>query len=110
MKQQEGGDTYVMRSFKICSIQQILLVCSRTTRWTGHVARMREKKNAYKVLIGNSATRRPLGKPRRKWDYTKMDCQGIRWDGVDGIHLDGGTVQWRALVNTLMNLRMLRIS
>jgi hypothetical protein len=58
-----------------------------------------EKRNAYRILVGKPEEKRPLGKPRRRWEYNfKMDVREI-W-----IHLDRG--QWRALVNTVMNLRV----
>jgi hypothetical protein len=68
---------------------------------------MREKRNAYRILVGKSEEKRPLGRPRRLWvDNIKMDLRGIGWDGVDWTDLDQDMDQWRALVNTVMNFRV----
>jgi hypothetical protein len=78
---------------------------SRRMRWAGHVARMGEKKNAYRILMGKPEGRRPLERPRRRWvDNIKMDLRELGWDGVDWIDLAQDRDQWRALVNTVMNL------
>jgi hypothetical protein len=82
------------------------MIKSRRMRWAGHVARRREKRNAYRIFVGKSQGKRPLGRPRRRWvDYIKMDLREIRSDGMDWIDLAQDRVQWRALVNTAMNLR-----
>jgi hypothetical protein len=58
-------------------------------RWAGHVARMGETRNAYRILVGKAEGKRPLGRPRRRWvDNIKMDFREIGWDGVDWIELD----------------------
>jgi hypothetical protein len=63
----------------ICVISFI----SRTIRWTGHVARMGEKRNAYRRLVGKPERKRPLGSPRRRWvDNIKMNLRGTGWDGM----------------------------
>jgi hypothetical protein len=52
-------------------------------RWAGHVARMGETRNAYRLLVGEPEEKRPLGRPRRRWaDNIKMDLRE-RWDGMD---------------------------
>jgi hypothetical protein len=80
---------------------------SRRMRWAGHVARMGEKRNAYRILVGMPEGKRPLGRPRRRWvDNIEMDLRGIGWDGGDWIDLAQDRDQWRALVNTVMNLRV----
>jgi hypothetical protein len=57
-------------------------------RWAGHVARMGEKRNAYRILVGKPEGKRPLGRPRRRWaDNIKLDLREIGWDGVDWIDL-----------------------
>jgi hypothetical protein len=64
---------------------------------------MGEKRNACRILVGKPEGRRPLGKPRRRWmDNIKMDLREIGWDDVDWVDL----AQDRALVNTVMNLRV----
>jgi hypothetical protein len=55
---------------------------------SGHVARMGERRNACRKLVGNPEGKRPLGRPRRRWvDNIKMDLREIGWDGMDWIHL-----------------------
>jgi hypothetical protein len=66
-----------------------------------------EKWNAYKVLVGKSEGKRPLGSPRRRWvDNTKIVLREIGWDSVDWIDLAHDRDRWRALVNTVVNLRV----
>jgi hypothetical protein len=65
-----------------------------------------EKKNAYRILVGKPEGNRPLGKPRSRWeDNIRMDLCEIGCFGMDWIDLAQGRYQWRALVNTEMNLR-----
>jgi hypothetical protein len=76
-------------------------------RWAGHVARKGEKRNAYRLLVGKPEGKRPLGRPRRRWvDNTKMDLLDIGWGGVDWIGLAQDRDKWRALMNSVMNLRV----
>jgi hypothetical protein len=68
---------------------------------------MKEKRNAYRILVGKPQGKRPLGRPSRRWvDNIIMDLREIAWDGMDWIDLDQERDQWRALVNTIMNLRV----
>jgi hypothetical protein len=61
----------------------IRTIKSRRMRWAGHVARMGEKRNACRILVGKPEGRRSLGRPRRRWvDNIKMDLREIGWDGV----------------------------
>jgi hypothetical protein len=63
---------------------------------------MEETRNAYAILVG-----KPEGRPRRRWvDNIKMDLREIGWGGMDWIELAQDRDQWRALVNTMMNLRV----
>jgi hypothetical protein len=81
---------------------------SRRMRWAGHEARMGEERNVYRVLMGKQERKRPLGKPRRRWeDGTRLDLREIGWGNVDLIQLAQDRDWWRALVNTVMNLRVL---
>jgi hypothetical protein len=71
------------------------------------VARIGEKRKAYKIFVGKPEGRRPLGRSRRRWvDNIKMDLREIEWDGMDCTDLAQDRHQWRALVNTVMNLRV----
>jgi hypothetical protein len=80
---------------------------SRRMRWAGHVARMMEKRNVYRLLVGKPERKRPLGRPKhRRVDNIKMDLREIGWDGVDCIDLALDRDKWRALVNAVMNLRV----
>jgi hypothetical protein len=64
------------------------MIKSRRMRWAGHVARMGEQRNSYKIFVGKPEIKRPLGRPRRRWvDIIKMDLRGIGWDGVNWIDL-----------------------
>jgi hypothetical protein len=60
----------------------------RRMRGAGHVARMGEKRNAYRLLVGNPEGKRPLGRPRRRWvDNTRMDLEEVGWGDVDWVGL-----------------------
>jgi hypothetical protein len=81
------------------------VIMSRRIRWAGHVACMEEMRNAYRILVGKNEGKRPLGRPRCRWeDSTEMDLRGIGFEGVDWIHLTQDRDQWEALVNTVTNL------
>jgi hypothetical protein len=68
---------------------------------------MGEVRGAYKILVGRPEGRRPLGRPRRRWeDNIKMDLREIGFGKVDWIHWTQDRDRWRALVNTVMNLRV----
>jgi hypothetical protein len=73
----------------------------------GHVARMREKRNAYRVLVGKPEGKRPLGIPRHRWvDNIRMDLGEVGWDDVDWIGVAQDRKSWRALVNSVLNLQV----
>jgi hypothetical protein len=83
----------------------VRVIKSRRMRWAGHVARMGEGRGVYRVLAGRPEGKRPLGRPRRRWeDNMKLDLREIGIDGANWIQLAQDRVQWRAFVNTVMNL------
>jgi hypothetical protein len=85
----------------------VKVIKARRMRWAGHVARMGEVTGAYNILVGRSEARRPLGRPGCKWeDSIKMDLREIGFWDVDSIHLAQDRDRCRALVNTVMNLRV----
>jgi hypothetical protein len=66
-----------------------------------------EKRNVYRILVVKSEGKRPLGRPRCRWvDTIKIDLREMGLDGMDWIDLAQDRDQWRALVNTVMNLRV----
>jgi len=74
-------------------------------KWTGGIEEVR---NAYKILVGKSEGERPVGRTRLKWeDSIRMDLREIGWEVVDWIHLAQDRDRLRALVSTVMNLRVL---
>jgi hypothetical protein len=83
----------------------VRVIKSRRMRWAGHVAHMGEGRGAYRILVVRPEGKRPLGRPRRRWeDYIKMDLEEIEIDGANWIRLAQDRVQWWAFVNTVMNL------
>ena len=73
-------------------------------RWAGHVALMEERRGVYTVLLGKSEVKRPLGRPRHRWeDNIKMDLQEVGCGVMDWIELAQDRNRWRTLVNGLMN-------
>jgi hypothetical protein len=76
-------------------------------RWAGHVARLGKKRNSYRLLVGKPKGKRPLGRPRRRCvDNIRMDLGEVEWGDVDWIDLAKDRNRWRALVNSILNLRV----
>jgi hypothetical protein len=83
------------------------IIKSRRMRWTSHVARMEEKRNAYRLLVGKPEEKRPLGRPRRRWmENIRMDLGEVGWGDVDLIGLAKDRNRWIALVNSVLNLQV----
>jgi hypothetical protein len=82
----------------------IRIIKPRRMRWAGHVDRMGEKRNAYRLMVGKPERKRSLGRPRRRWvNNIKIDLLEIGWGGVDRIGLAQDRDNWRVLVNAVMN-------
>ena len=85
----------------------VRLVKSRRMSWAGHVARMGERRNVHRVLVGKSEGKRPLGRHRRRWkDNIKTDLQEVGGGCGDWMELAQDKDRWRALVGTARNLRV----
>jgi hypothetical protein len=81
----------------------IMMKSTAWMRWAGHVVRMGEGRGIYRVLVGRSEGKRPLGRLRRRWeDNIKMDLRETGIDGANWIQLAQDRVQWRACVSTVM--------
>ena len=85
----------------------VRVITSRRMRWAGHVARLGEEREVYRVLVGKPEGRRPLGRPRRRWvDNIRMDLQEVGCGYMDWIGLAQDRDRWRTLVSAVMNLRV----
>jgi hypothetical protein len=77
-------------------------------RWAGHVARVGDERKVYKVLVGKPKGKRPLERPRRRWeDVVRLGLREIGLVGMDWIRLAQDSDRWRAVVSAVMNLRVL---
>jgi len=82
-----------------------MMIKSRRMRWAGHIARVEARRGIYRVLVGKPKGKRPLWRPRHKWeDNTKIDLQEVGCRGMDWIKLAQDRDRWRALMNTVINL------
>jgi hypothetical protein len=80
---------------------------SRRMRWVGHVARMGEGRNVFRVLVVKPEGKGPLERPRCRWkDGIKMDLREIGWEGLEWIHLAEDRDCWRAVVSAVMNFQV----
>jgi hypothetical protein len=110
-KREEDGSWRKLHNDELHSLYSspniVRVVKSRRMRWAGHVALMGEGIGVYRVLVERPEGKRQLGRPRRRWeDNIKLDVREIGIDGANWIQLAQDRVQWRACVNTVMNLRV----
>jgi hypothetical protein len=85
----------------------IRIIKARRMRQAGHVVRMEEKRNAYRLLVGKSEGRRSLGRPKRRWlDNIRLDLFEVGWSNVDWIGVAQDRDRWKDLVNSVLNLRV----
>jgi hypothetical protein len=110
-KREEDGSWRKLHNDELHSLYSstnvVRVIKSRRMRWMGHVARMEAERGIHGVLVGMPEGRRPLGKPRRSWEVNiKMDLREIGIDGANWIQLAQVRVQWRACVNTVVNLQV----
>jgi hypothetical protein len=85
----------------------VRVVKSRRVRLARHVARMGVERGVHRVLVGKPEEKRPLGRPRRRWeDNIKLDVQEVRGGRGDWMELAQDRDRWRALVSTVKNLRI----
>ena len=89
------------------SLNIVRVIKSRRMRWAGHVARMGEESGMYRISVGKPEGKRPLGRPRRKWeDNIRMDFQEVGCGYMDWIRLAQDRESWRTVVSVIMNLRV----
>jgi hypothetical protein len=110
-KREEGGSWRKVHNDELHSLYSspniVRVIKSRRMRWAGHVACMGEGRGVYKVLVGRPKGKRPLVRPRHRWeDNIKMDLREIGIDGAKWIQLAQNRVQWHTCVNTVMNLQV----
>jgi hypothetical protein len=110
-KREEDGSWRKLHSDELHSLYSspniVRVIKSRRMRWAGHVARMGEGRGIYRVLVGRPEGKRPLGRPKHRWeDNIKIDLREIGIDGTNWIQLSQDRVQRLACVNTVMILRV----
>jgi hypothetical protein len=110
-KREEDGSWTKLHNDELHSLYSspniVRVITSRRMRWAGHMARMGEVRGVYRILVRRPEDKRPLGRPKhRREDNNKMDLREIGIDEANWIRLAKDTVQWRAFMDTVMNLRV----
>jgi hypothetical protein len=108
-KREEDGSWRKLHNDELHSLYSspniVRVIKSRTMSWAGHVARMREERGVCRILVGRPEGKRPLERPKCRWeDNIKMDLREIGINDANWIQLAQDRAQWRAGVNTVMNL------
>jgi len=110
-REEEMGDWRKLHNEELndlyCPPYVVWGIKSRIMRWAGHVAHMGEKGGVYRILVGKPEGKRPLGRPRNRWeDNIKMDLQEVECGGMDWTKLAEDRDRCWALVNAVMNLQV----
>ena len=95
-----SGESFTMRNFIVRTVQPniVRVIKSRRLRWAGHIARTEEGRSAFKILTGIPTGKRPLGRPRRRWeDNIRMDLKEIGIDTRNWVDSAQDRDNWRSL-------------
>ena len=97
-----SGEGSTMRNFVVCTVI-VWVIKSRRLRWTGHVARMKERRSAFKILTCTPTGKKPLGRPRQE-DNIRMDLKEMDIHPWNWVNSAQDRDYWRTLVNATLNL------
>ena len=93
--------------YNLYSAPDVMRVTKSRIWWMKHMARIRDTRDAYRVLTGKPEGSRPFERPRHRWkDNIKMEFQVVGWRGMDHIDLVQDRDRWWALLNVVMNLQV----